>query len=140
MIVLDTSGLLSALDPAQRHHAPARRALEADPGPFVLSPFVLAETDYLVSKRVGVAAALALLGEVADGRYRLEPFSAEDVEAAAEVLDRYRDLHVGLTDASIVVMAARHRTTRILTIDERHFRAMRPLRGGKAFTLLPLDA
>ena len=54
MIVLDTSGLLAALDADQRHHEPARQVLAADAGPLLLSPFVLAELDYLLLERVGV--------------------------------------------------------------------------------------
>jgi predicted nucleic acid-binding protein len=38
-----------------------------------------------------------------------------------------------------LVLAARHRTKRILTFDERDFRRLRPLDGG-SFTLLPADA
>jgi len=34
---------------------------------------------------------------------------------------------------------ARYGTTRVLTLDERHFRAMRPLHAD-AFTILPADA
>lgn len=41
-----------------------------------------------------------------------------------------------LDDADAVVLAARLRTRRILTFDERHFRAVRPLQGG-LFELLP---
>ncbi|MGH3100077.1 MAG: PIN domain-containing protein, partial [Thermoleophilia bacterium] len=48
MIVLDTSGLLAALDAGQRQHEPARQVLEGDSGPLLLSPFVLAELDYLL--------------------------------------------------------------------------------------------
>jgi hypothetical protein len=36
------------------------------------------------------------------------------------------------------VLAADPKTTRLLTLDERHFRALRPL-WGEAFTLLPAD-
>jgi len=36
------------------------------------------------------------------------------------------------------VLAARHRTTEVLSLDERHLRAVRPLDGG-AFRLLPAD-
>jgi hypothetical protein len=64
VILLDTSGLLAALDASQRHHRPAAEALGADAGPFLLSPFVLAELDDLLSTRVGLAAELALLDEV----------------------------------------------------------------------------
>jgi uncharacterized protein len=69
VIVLDTSGLLAALDADQRHHERAREVLAADPGPFPLSPFVLAELDYLLLERVGVNAERALLDEVAGGAY-----------------------------------------------------------------------
>ena len=139
MIVLDTSGLLAFIDAAQHRHEDVTRSLEGDPGPFLLSPFVAAEVDYLLLERVGAAAELLFLGEIARGAYRLEAFGVEDVEQAAQVIGRYRDLRIGLADASLVVLAARAGTNRLLTLDERHFRAVRPVRG-RAFTLLPADA
>ena len=48
----------------------------------------------------------------------------------------YRALGIGLADASIVVIAARAGTNRVLTLDGRHFRALKTLPGG-AFELLP---
>ena len=138
MIVLDTSGLLAAIDSSQRRHESARRALETDDGPFLLSPFVLAELDYLLSTRVSQEAELLLLDQVAQGAYQLEVFDADDVHEASRLINRYVDLRVGLADASIVVLAARAGTNRILTLDERHFRVIRPRRG-KAFHLLPTD-
>lgn len=45
---------------------------------------------------------------------------------------------IGLADASLVVLAARAATRSLLTLDERHFRAVRPQQGG-AFRLLPAD-
>jgi uncharacterized protein len=56
------------------------------------------------------------------------------------VVDRYRDQNIGLTDASLVILALRHRTNRLLTLDERHFRVVRPLQRFRSFRLLPLDA
>jgi predicted nucleic acid-binding protein len=138
VIVLDTSGLLAALDADQRHHRRAREVLASDPGPLLLSPFVLAELDYLLLQRVGVEAELALLDEVARGAYELVGFGVAEVAEAADVLGRYGDLRLGLADASVVVIAGAAKTTRLLTLDERHFRPVRPL-WGKAFTLLPAD-
>jgi len=138
VIVLDTSGLLAALDADQRHHERARQALAADPGPLLLSPFVLAELDYLLMERVGLGAGRALLDEVAAGAYDLAPFGAAEVATAAELVGRYGELRIGLADASVAVIAAAAKTTRLLTLDERHFRPMRPL-WGEAFTLLPAD-
>lgn len=44
----------------------------------------------------------------------------------------------GSPDLSVAVLAGRLRTRRILTYDQRYFRAVRPIQGG-AFTLLPAD-
>jgi len=138
MIVVDTSGLWAAIDSSQRRHESSRRVLESDPGPLLLSPFVLAELDYLLSTRVGVDAETLLLNDVAEGAYRLESFGPADVRAATEIIERYRELGLGLADASIVVIAARAGTDRILTFDERHLGAIRTLNGGP-FQLLPKD-
>jgi uncharacterized protein len=86
VIVLDTSGLLTALDADQRHHASAVQVLASDGEPFLLSPFVLAELDYLLLERVGVQAERALLDEVASGAYDLVPFSVAEVAAAAALV------------------------------------------------------
>jgi predicted nucleic acid-binding protein len=136
--LLDTSGLLAAIDSSQRHHAQAAAALSDARGPRVLSPFVLAELDYLLATRVGSHAALALLAEVARGAYRLESFEAGDVAAAYEVIESHGSLDVGLADASIVVLSRRYETLDVLTLDERHFRTLRGSTG-QPFRILPAD-
>ena len=73
------------------------------------------------------------------GAYLLAPFEADDLAEAAAVIDAHRELEIGLADASIVVLAGRYRTNRVLTLDERHFRALRTP-AGKPFTILPADA
>lgn len=139
MILLDTSGLLSALDRSQRHHDAARRALESAAPPWILSPFVLAELDYLLATLVSQDAERALLAEVARGVYRLEAFDGADILAAERIVGRFRELQVGLADASVVVLANRHGTRDVLTLDQRHFRTLRGP-GGRPFRLLPADA
>ena len=138
MIVLDTGGLYAALDANETLHGRAVAALVASTPPRVVSPFVLAELDYLVGSRVGHEAQMALLNEVTRGAYQLELFSSEDLSHARRIMERYADLRVGLADASVVVLAHRHRTLDLLSTDERHFRALRGT-GGKPFRLLPFD-
>jgi len=138
VILLDTSGLLSALDESQRYHHECANLLgEASP-PLLLSPFVLAELVYLLIRHIGRRAQVALLEEVARGAYQLEPFGAADVARAKEVVEQYADLEIGLADASIVVLAERHAVTEVLTLDQRHFRAMR-IERRKRFKVLPFD-
>lgn len=138
MILLDTSGLLSALDESQRHHRECATLLGKAEPPLLLSPFVLAELDYLLMRHVGRQAQAALLEEVARGAYQLESFGAGDVASAREVIDRYADLDIGLANASIVVLAERHSVSEVLTLDQRHFRAMR-IERRKRFKVLPFD-
>jgi uncharacterized protein len=139
VILLDTSGLLSAIDRSQRHHDAARRALEAAAPPWILSPFVLAELDYLLATRVSQDSERALLAEVGRGVYRLEPFDAADIERVERLIGRYREMEIGLADASLVVLANRYGVRDLLSLDERHFRTLRGP-GGRAFRLLPADA
>ena len=139
MIVLDTGGLYAALDANETLHGRAVAALVAATPPRAVSPFVLAELDYLIASRVGHQAQMALIDEVARGAYQLELFSSEDVGHARRIMERYADLRIGLADASVVVLANRHRTLELLCTDERHFRVLRGT-GGKPFRLLPFDA
>ena len=138
MILLDTSGLLSALDESQRYHHECAKLLDQVSPPLLLSPFVLAELDYLLMRHIGQRAQAALLEEVARGAYQLEAFAAGDVARAKEVLVRYADLEIGLADASIVVLAERHAASEVLTLDQRHFRALR-IERRKRFKILPFD-
>ena len=139
MILLDTSGLLAALDSNRRRHREAAASLAAARPPLLLSPFVLAELDYLISSRVGTAARLSLLEEVERGAYLLEPFSNTDIGHGRAIIERYADLAVSLADASIAVLAGRHRVRDVLTLDERHFRVL-VTPAGDPFRLLPADA
>ena len=138
MILVDTSGLLSALDESQHHHRDCAAALNEAKPPLLLSPFVLAELDYLLMRHVGAHAQAALLDEVAGGAYQLEPFDAAAITRAKEIVDRYADLAIGLADASLVVLAERHGVNTVLSLDQRHFRAMR-IERRKRFKVLPFD-
>jgi predicted nucleic acid-binding protein len=137
VILLDTSGLLAALDSAQRHHEASAASLLGAKPPLLLSPFVLAELDYLLARRVGEAARVKLLAEVGRGAYQLQPFTAPEVERARAIIERHAGLGVSLADASIAVLAAAHKTHDVLTLDERHFRVLTV--DGEPFRLLPAD-
>jgi hypothetical protein len=138
VILLDTSGLLSALDESQRYHRECAASLGAASPALLLSPFILAELDYLLMRHIGQHAQTALLEEVARGAYQLEQFDAADVARAREIIAKYADLEIGLADASIVVLAERYATSEVLTLDQRHFRALR-VGQRKRFKVLPFD-
>ena len=95
-MIVDTSLLLAAFVPDQRMHAECARALD-EHRPLVLSPLVLAELDYLTARIAGVDPELALLAELSSGAYELASFGVDDLARAAAVVERYRDLPLGLT-------------------------------------------
>ncbi len=138
-LILDSSGLLAAMDDRQEDHVPAREFLQSVRDILVVSPFVLAELDYMVMTRFGQGREIALLGEVARGAYQPAPFSSDDVSDAIETIERHADLGVGLADASNVVLSRRYETNDLLTLDERHFRTLRGRRD-RPFRILPSDA
>jgi predicted nucleic acid-binding protein len=137
MILVDTSGLVAAIDPRQAYHAAALEVL-ARSQPRLLSPFILAELDYLIATRTGQTEALKLLTDLARGTYQLEPFGAADIAACITVIRRHAALDIGLADASIVVLAERHQCLDLLTLDQRHFRTVLGP-NQRPFRLLPFD-
>ncbi len=136
MIVADTSGLLALFNQREPQHGEVRRVVDAEPDALVVSPYVVAELDYLLATRLGVDAALAVLHELSSGAYDLPQIGAPDMARIARVVERYRDQEVGVADASLVVLAARYQTRDILTLDHRHFSVLRPLDAGR-FRVLP---
>lgn len=138
-LLLDTSGLWAAMDPLQPQHARCAGALDARRDPLALSPFVLAELDYLILTNGSVDQELRLLAAVGASEYDLAAMTVSDVARAHEVAARHRDLEVGLTDASLVVLSERYTTLDVLTLDERHFRVLQGA-GGRPFRILPADA
>jgi uncharacterized protein len=136
VLVCDTSGLMAHFNARDPDHDRVRAAVEAARGPFLVSPFVLAELDCLIGMRQGVEAEVTVLTEVARGAWNLASFTSDDFRQAIDVLDRYRDQDIGLTDASLVVLAKRAATRTLLTLDHRHFDGVRPLQGGH-FALVP---
>ncbi len=114
------------------------RNLREESGGLILPAAVSAEVDYLVRQPLGRAAGRAFLCELADGKFRVECLHAHEYAFILQYDEQYANLDVGLADLSVVALAYRFRTRRVLTFGERHFRVLRPLDGG-SFVLLPRD-
>jgi uncharacterized protein len=138
-LIIDAAPLVALGDSRDPLHARVGDLLQAERGNLVVPAPVSAEADYLIRTRGTAEAARAFLRDVAAGRFLVEGLTAEEHGMAARLDEQYSDLGLGLADASVVILAKRFRTTRLLSFDERDFRAVTPLGGGH-FTLLPRDA
>jgi uncharacterized protein len=141
-IVVDTSAILAIFDEAYAEHRAIAQAVADSSALLVVSPMVVAEADYMLATRLGPRAARQFASDVVCEAYDLAEWSAADHSAALSVIDRQGDDsdYLGIADASNVVLTDRYRTTTILTLDQRHFRRLRPLWGADHFTLLPYDS
>ena len=139
MALLLAAGVLYAqADRADPHHGAVVEILRAEREPLITSAVAVAEADYLILTRLGIDVELAFLEDLAEGTFLVEWLSRPELAVALSLARRYRDLAIGLADASLVVLAQRFRTRRLVTFDERAFRNVAPLQGG-TFTLLPAD-
>lgn len=93
----------------------------------------------MISEIAGQSVELAILDDVAQGAYALAPFGAADVAAASSVIQHYTDLRLGLADASIAALADRYACDEVLTLDQRHCRAITSPTGAP-YRLLPADS
>jgi predicted nucleic acid-binding protein len=138
-LILDAGPMVALADRDDPLAPQFLEILTAEPGPLILPAPTTAEVDYMLGRRFGGRARRAFLADLAAGRYEVAALAAEEYSEVASLDARYADLELGLADCATVVLARRFRTRRLLTLDERHFRAVAPLQGG-SFELLPADA
>ncbi|MCE7985648.1 MAG: PIN domain-containing protein [Caldilinea sp. CFX5] len=96
----------------------------------------LAEVAYLITRNGGNAATAYFLHGLSRTKYQLVPLEAVDVIRTAQLLLQFADARIDFVDITIAAVAERLNITRILTIDHRDFRLLRPVHC-PYFELLP---
>lgn len=142
IIVADTSALFAGFDADQPEQPRIAAIMETET--LAISPLVVTELDHLVHRDLGFSAAMqvidALAGRMTDGQYRFPEIKPADIVAAQGIRAKYESLQLDLADAVGVMLADRYKTDRILTLDQRDYRAIKPLTHGfQAFRVLPAD-
>jgi predicted nucleic acid-binding protein len=157
ILIADTGAMLGALDRAHPQQKNLQHAL-AEAGMVVIPPTVLTELDHMIRRAVkdrsggrrphevrqlGAEESRKtlnwILAQVALSRMVIPVIDESILRTATAVMTRYPGLAVDLTDATCVALAEEYRTECVFTIDERDFRAIRPLTGHHAFRLMPMD-
>jgi predicted nucleic acid-binding protein len=135
-VLVDTGGLYALADADSEAHEAVRAYLEQSDEVLLVPVTVLPEADYLIASRLGVQVELGMLRSIVGGEFRLEPVTMGDLARSVEIIEQYADSDVGFVDASLVAVAERLGVRRILTLDHRHFRMLRP-RHCDTFELVP---
>ena len=136
--LVDTGVLVAAAVRSEPQHDQVVAALQSTAGIRLVPSPVIVEAIFLIRRARGSEAAarwLRCLLAADSGLAILEP-EIQDLSRAAELMDEYVDASLDLVDAVIVALAERMRINRILTLDQRDFRLVRP-RHCDAFDILP---
>jgi uncharacterized protein len=138
-LIADSGAIYALYDARDQHHSAVADLIGGEPETIIVPMAIVAEIDYLLRVRLGNRAVLRFLEGIRIGGYVLEPLTPLDVNRCISLVQTYANLNLGIADASVIATAERLGTGRILTVDERHFRAIRSVKGSP-FTLLPADA
>jgi predicted nucleic acid-binding protein len=134
LAVVDTGPLYAVVDEDDADHARCRAALEAAAHRLIIPTLVIAEATYLIGTRLGADVESRFLASLT--RMHVEAPTPDDWPRIADLVKQYGDFPLGGTDASIVALAERLDIETVVTLDDRHFRSVRP-RHRRAFRLLP---
>ena len=137
-VVCDTGAVYALYDADDQHHEECKAVISSERGPFFLPATLIAEIDYLLTSRLGSDATLDFLESIQSDAFTLVGLMKEDLVRCRELVAKYRDLPLGLADASVVSTAERLGLQTLFTVDQRHFRAVQP-RGFGHFVILPAD-
>lgn len=138
-VVIDAGPLVAFGDANDPQFARIDQLLRTVGEPLIIPAPVTTEVDYLLGQRVGHGPRRNFIADLAAGRFTVACLEREDYATIGDLDARYADLELGLAHCALVVIANRYGTNRIVSFDERHFRAVTPLQGG-AFTILPSDS
>lgn len=134
LAIVDTSALYAAADRQDLDYHRCRDVLTRAEFRLVVPALVVAEATYLIGQRGGATAEAEFVIGLQD--VEVDAPHRDEWMRIADLIRQYRDFPLGTTDASIVALAERLRTDLIITLDRRHFSAIRP-RHVSAFRLLP---
>ena len=132
--VVDAGPLYAAVDADDDDHLRCLEVLQRADLDLVVPALVVAEVTYLVGRRLGAEVESAFLRGL--GTLEVEAPVADDWPAIAELVVRYADFPLGGTDASVAILADRLGTDIVVTLDRRHFGAIRSANGG-TYRILP---
>jgi predicted nucleic acid-binding protein len=132
--VVDSGPLYATADLDDDDHDAALDVLARSTLHIVIPTLVVAEVAYFIGTRLGARAEAVFLEGLAD--LDVEAPGPADWRRIAELVEQYADFPLGGTDASVITLAERLGATTIITLDRRHFGAVRP-RHVNAFSLLP---
>ena len=134
IVIVDSGPLIAAANLADPKHRACLEALQTPGLHLIIPALCVAEAAYVIHRRQGTRIEARFLRGLQG--FDVQGPLDEDWPRIADLVEEYGDFPLGGTDASIVAMAERLQTEILITLDRRHFGAIRPLHRDH-FRLLP---
>jgi len=134
-IILDTSAVIGLMDKKYKKHENLKTIFTKKDNLYILPSTAIGEICYMLNSRFGNKIELIFLEEIIKTSFQLELLKDMDIVRIIEILKKYDTLNIGYVDASIVAIAERLKTNKILTLDRKHFEIIIP-RGFDRFDIL----
>jgi predicted nucleic acid-binding protein len=133
-VLVDAGPLVALLDRADPSHGVCVDALKTIGGRLVTVWPAFTEAMYLL--RTSWRAQKALWSRLETDALTLAALDESDAPRMRELMEKYRDLPMDLTDAALVRVAERESLARVLTLDRTHFNVYRAGRR-RRFSIVP---
>lgn len=124
MIIVDTSYWLALANRNDQYHQLVLSKTSALNDSLITTWPVLTETCHLLLGRLGVSAQIKFIQQVSQFA-ELFVLDTSHLQRCALLMQKYRDLPMDLTDASLVVLAETLGDGKILSTDQRDFNVYR---------------
>jgi hypothetical protein len=125
--IIDTGFLYAIVDSTDRHHQVAIATLrQIRNDALVLPTATVVELSMLINEKIGRQATSQFMANLGKSSLQLEVLTKDDLVRISELLLQYQDARLDFVDAAITSIAERLNIQRVLTVDQRDFRMIRP--------------
>ena len=125
MVLTDTGFWYAFFNAKDKHHQRTIQIMQnLDEGLITTWP-VITETSYLLQKALGVPAQLRFISALDADFIEISEITKQNLIRIQQLTNKYADLPMDLADASLVILAEELGHGRILSTDQRDFRAYR---------------
>ncbi len=122
--IVDSGPLVAVANRSDPDHSACMNALQTPGVHLVIPALCIAEAAYFIHRRQGPGLEARFLRGL-EG-FEIHVPTAGDWSRVGEIVEQYADFPIGGVDASVVVAAERLDTDLLITLDRRHFAAIRP--------------
>jgi uncharacterized protein len=126
IVLVDTSAIIAISDRRHILYNQFNKLMQSGDNVYIVPVAVATEACYILNNRFGPRFEINLIKEIIETNFILEPVAFEDLSRILELLIKYEDLNLGFADGSIVAIAERLKTNKILTLDRKHFDVVIP--------------